>query len=260
MESNQANKKSNLVFWLIVVAIILLIGGVVLFFKSTPSQSGKTVIINEGQPEAAVITFSSPKKTAHYESNTPAHGSVLAGAPVNIVLDFNFDLAPGSEISIKKDGKESGVGATIIDDNKLAMRKNMDPNAPNGLYTVQYRACWADGSCHDGSFQFAINKAIANDFLDMRGKKEIVIDMVNISFESQNVIISRGTKVTWVNKDGVIHTVNSDAHPAHTYYLPQNSRNLKKGDTFSITFDQAGIYPYHCTPHANRMIGTVLVQ
>lgn len=204
--------------------------------------------------------FSTPKKSAHYESNTPEHGSFLAGVPINVVIDFNFDLAKGSDIQITMGGKEYRMGETAIDPNKLAMRKKMDPAAPDGLYTSFYKACWADGSCHDGSFQFKIDRSSANNFGDMTGKKEAAINLQNFAFSPAKVKVSKGTKVTWINQDDVVHTVNTDTHPAHTYYLNQNSRDLSKGGTYSVTFADPGIYLYHCTPHADSMHGQILVE
>lgn len=78
-------------------------------------------------PKEGSFSFQNPKKSAHYESNTPSHGTVLAGVPINVAISFNFDLAGNSSISIMKDGKEYGVGDTQIDENKLAMRRKMNP-------------------------------------------------------------------------------------------------------------------------------------
>lgn len=206
------------------------------------------------------FVFENPKKSAHYESNTPEHGAVLAGVPINVVIDFNFDLAKPSEIKIEMDGKSYDVGQTIIDDNKLAMRRNVDANAPDGLYTATYKACWPDGSCHDGNFQFAIARSLAAGFSDMTGKKEVEIKMAQIKFNPQNIKVGKGTKITWVNDDNVVHYVNTDPHPGHDYYKPQNSESLAKGDSYSIVFDKAGIYPYHCSAHADQMVGSILVE
>ena len=72
-------------------------------------------------------------------------------------------------------------------------------------------------------------------------------------------MVSKGTKVTWKNEDPVIHYVNTDQHPEHSYYPPMNSQTLSKGDTFTLTFDRPGLYPYHCSAH-RRMTGTLLVK
>jgi len=128
------------------------------------------------------------------------------------------------------------------------------------FFTVKYKACWPDGSCHDGSFQFAIDSISARSYIDETGKKEVTISLSSLKFDPQNIRISKGTKVTWVNNEEVEHYINTDSHPAHTYFLAQNSKALKKGESFSLVFDQIGIYPYHCSVHPSSMTGNLLVE
>lgn len=204
--------------------------------------------------------FGTAKKSAHWEGSTPAHGITLAGVPVNVVIDFNFDLAASSKISITKDAREYGVGETIIDKNKLAMRRSLDPSAPDGTYTVSYKACWPDGSCHDGNFQFAIDRRLADGYTDFRGKKDVTIDLKDIEFLPKKVRISKFTRVTWKNIDSVEHYINTDAHPSHTFFPEQNSKALKTGEAYAVVFSERGEYPYHCSAHAQTMTGSILVE
>ena len=254
-------KMKQLLPAIIIILILAVVGfiGWSLISKKQPAQT-----TGAGQTQTALesgqFTFETPKKSAHYESNTPAHGTTLAGVPTNVVVDFNFDLAPPSQITIKKDGKDYGMGETVIDDNKLAMRKNMEPSSPDGLYTVSYNACWPDGSCHDGNFQFKIDRSKSGGFEDLTGQSEVTVKLSQIMFGPQNIKISKGTKVTWVNNDSVEHYINTDSHPAHTYFPKQNSKALKGGNTYSLTFETAGIYPYHCSAHAQTMTGSILVE
>lgn len=206
------------------------------------------------------FSFKTPKKSAHYESNTPAHSSVLPLPPLNVVVDVNFDLTEKSSISIMKDRKEYGVGATIIDANKLAMRRLIDSAALDGIYDVSYQACWPDNSCHEGFFQFAVDRSISSSYQDFRGQQNVTVNLAQIAFFPKDIHIKRGTKVMWQNDDDVEHYVNTDAHPSHTYFPPQNSRILKKGETFFLTFDRPGVYLYHCSAHASQMVGTILVD
>ncbi|OGM25883.1 hypothetical protein A2962_00495 [Candidatus Woesebacteria bacterium RIFCSPLOWO2_01_FULL_39_61] len=255
---------------LVIIVILLLGGGAFFLLRQGPRQN--ITSSNDDQNETLNINnFSIPKKAAHYESNTPEHGAILAGAPVFVVINFNFDLAAPSEIIVyssgvknPKTGTTSPIditsGKTTIDANKLSMRRAIIPDAPDDFYTVDYKACWADGSCHDGQFQFKIDRTQAANFVDMTGQDEVTINLRNFAFNPAKIRVSKATKVTWVNQDNVVHTVNTDSHPAHSYYPDQNSRNLSKGDTYSVTFSQPGIYPYHCTPHANTMKGQILVE
>jgi plastocyanin len=203
--------------------------------------------------------FGTPKKSPHWESNTPEHGAILAAVPINIVIDFNFDLGPGSDISIMSNGKEYTIGETIIDDNKLAMRHTMDPGAPDGFYRVEYQACWPDGSCHDGYFEFSIDRSKAEEYEDLHDRNEVAVTMKDIAFVPQKIRVSPGTKIVWTNEDSVPHYVNTASHPTHTYYIKMNSKALNKGDTYAITLDTPGIYPYHCSAHTN-MNGSIIVE
>lgn len=214
----------------------------------------------EPTPAGSLGTFGTPKKSAHFESSTPEHGAMLAAVPLNVVIDFNFDLAAKSSLSITSGGKEYGTGTTVIDANRLAMRRTVDPAAPDGLYTVTYQACWPDGTCHDGSFQFAIDRSQATSSLDATGQKTVNVRLKDIAFSPMDVRISRGAEIVWTNNDTVEHYVNTDAHPSHTYYPAQNSRVLKTGDTYSLAFTTPGAYPYHCSAHADTMRGVILVE
>lgn len=243
-------KKIALVVIVVVIGYIVLSRQNVSAPPSLPSTNQKT----------NTIVFSNPKKSAHWESNTPAHGATLAGAPVNVVIDVNFDLVKSSTVQILNDKKDYGVGETIIDTNKLAMRRAVDPAAPDGLYTVEYNACWPDGSCHDGSFAFAIDRNLVSSYEDLRGQKAVTLRMKNIAFAPQSIRISRGTVVTWVNDDSAVHYVNTDSHPAHTYEKDQNSKELAQGDSYRYTFTKPGAYPYHCSAHAESMTATIIVE
>lgn len=242
------------------VSVLIVVGAAYFIFNkssSPPVTSTNQEITNESLTSKS---FKNPKKSAHYESNTPEHSSILAAVPINVVINFNFDLAKPSEIKIEKDQKDFGVAETEINNNKLSMRREMDPSAPDGIYTVNYNACWPDGSCHDGNFQFAIDRAAGSGFDNLTGQNQVIVKMSQIKFMPQNVKISKGTTVTWINDDKVEHYVNTDSHPAHTYYLEQNSKALKNGQSYSQTFDTVGIYPYHCSAHAESMAGAIIVE
>lgn len=244
-----------------IIIVVLAVGGIFWYNASqNKTNSPQSSSSNNSSQNAQGISFENPKKSAHYESNTPAHGSVLGAPPINVVIDFNFDLAKPSAISISKEEAEYGQGDTIIDASKLVLRRSFDPTAPDGTYTVNYKACWPDGSCHDGSFQFAIMRSEADKAVDMRNNDTVNIDLASITFNPMDIRISRGTKVVWTNSDDTVHYVNTDSHPAHTYYKDQNSKALNKGDIFSLTFDTPGVYPYHCSAHADNMTGTIIVE
>lgn len=229
---------------LIAIPILLVVGAAV-------------ILVNRDTKDPASIT---EKKTPHYESSTPANEMALAAPPPNVTIDFNFDLSDKSSIEITKDGIDYASGETTVGDNKLALRRSVRQDSPDGTYLVKYTACWPDNSCHDGQFSFRVDRTKVSAFKDMRNQKEVTVRMSQIMFEPMELRISKGTKVTWLNDDEATHYVNTDSHPAHTHIPNFNSKALNKGDNYSFTFEEAGAYPYHCSAHASTMAGAIVVE
>lgn len=154
-------------------SILLILGGILLvaaggYFAytalterssepSTNEQSEDTTRADSPEETADPITFDQPKKSAHYVSNTPEHSAILAAAPSQVSITFDFDLAPPSSITITKDGQEIGAADTVISQDKRVLSVAV-ADAGSGVYTVTYNACWPDGSCHDGHFQFGVGR------------------------------------------------------------------------------------------------------
>jgi len=79
---------------------------------------------------------------------------------------------------------------------------------------------------------------------------QVVIE--NFSFAPATLTVKAGTKVTWINRDDVPHTVN------------ENEKRFKSGpmdtdDQFSYTFSDPGTFNYFCALHP-KMTGQIIVQ
>lgn len=79
----------------------------------------------------------------------------------------------------------------------------------------------------------------------------INVKIVDFAFDPAMLTVPVGTKVTWTNT-GVQHTVLS----VDGLF---SSKILERGDTFSFTFDKAGMFDYVCGLHPN-MKAMVMVQ
>ena len=80
----------------------------------------------------------------------------------------------------------------------------------------------------------------------------VPVAMENIAFNPGAIMIDKGTKVTWTNKDIVSHSVVDNGGKF-------DSGLLAKGGTFSYTFNESGTYNYYCSIHPG-MAGTVTVK
>lgn len=70
-----------------------------------------------------------------------------------------------------------------------------------------------------------------------------IIEIKNFAYSPSILTIKKGDTVTWTNMDSVKHTVTSDTGKE------LDSQLLTNGESYSHTFDTAGIFAYHCTPH-----------
>jgi plastocyanin len=74
----------------------------------------------------------------------------------------------------------------------------------------------------------------------------------NRAFNPDTVNVAVGSTVTWTNTDSVSHTSTSDTRA-------WDSGSVAPHAQFSVTFQNAGTFHYHCAIHPG-MVGTVTVQ
>ncbi len=83
------------------------------------------------------------------------------------------------------------------------------------------------------------------------------VAIVNYAYSLSEVRVSVGTTVTWMNMDGVLHTV-SFGGPGDDHRGPDSGPMYHMG-VWSYTFAEPGTYEYHCDPHP-YMTGKVIVE
>ena len=84
---------------------------------------------------------------------------------------------------------------------------------------------------------------------------EIVIQ--NSAFEPKSITITKGTTVTWINRDNTLHMLRSGT-PLKADGL-FTSGDMGNFETFRYTFDKPGTYFYFCQIHPG-LHGTIVVQ
>lgn len=76
------------------------------------------------------------------------------------------------------------------------------------------------------------------------------VTMASLAFNPATLTIKRGTTVTWTNNDSVSHQIKSASF---------NSDILSQGQSYSMTFNDAGIFDYSCAIHP-AMTGQLIVE
>lgn len=82
------------------------------------------------------------------------------------------------------------------------------------------------------------------------------VDIQGFSFKTPSLEVTKGTKVTWTNKDTTGHTVTSGKPGAKDgkFDMP-----VPASGTSTFTFADAGTYAYFCSIHTS-MTATVIVK
>jgi len=88
------------------------------------------------------------------------------------------------------------------------------------------------------------------------GGEEVEVQMVDVAFEPEEVTVTAGTTVTWINEDAVQHTVTAGTRGDPTGMFDET---VAGGGSFSFTFEEPGTYEYFCGFHPG-MSGVVIVQ
>jgi plastocyanin len=136
------------------------------------------------------------------------------------------------------------IGAVIIVGQILAN----DPNIRNEI------GQWLGGGESEQSSQEEGSSSSSSLPITEEGNVvSIVGNSGGNSYNPNPIEIKVGDTVTWINDDSSPHTVTS-SNDISTF----DSNVLRRGETFSFTFDKEGEYPYFCTLHP-KMVGTVLV-
>jgi plastocyanin len=77
------------------------------------------------------------------------------------------------------------------------------------------------------------------------------VSIVDFAFQPMAIFVGVGETVEWTNTGNADHTVDSDTEIFE-------SDILDPGETYSYTFDEPGIFSYHCDIHPH-MRGMVVV-
>jgi plastocyanin len=82
----------------------------------------------------------------------------------------------------------------------------------------------------------------------------VSVSIASAKFRPKNLTVKIGTVLTWTNNDAVPQSVTSDSPGIF------DSGPIQPGGTFSHTFSQAGVFPYHSTSTSSSFGSVTVVQ
>lgn len=80
-----------------------------------------------------------------------------------------------------------------------------------------------------------------------------MIAIASYQFNPNALIVKKGTPVTWINNDSAPHAIIGDDKNSWA-----GGSTMKRGETYTRTFDTVGTFTYNCTIHPS-MKGSIVV-
>ena len=101
-------------------------------------------------------------------------------------------------------------------------------------------------------WKFVMPKS-ASKVVETSSANATTVELKDFAFNPKTVTVKAGSSVKFTNKDLVGHSVTSDDKKF------DDSGILNQGESSTVTFQTAGTYSFHCTPHPNMKM-TVVVE
>ncbi len=98
----------------------------------------------------------------------------------------------------------------------------------------------------------AVPIEIPDGAIDMTGQSEITIDVKDNAFVQRVVVVTEGTRITWVNRGLNAHNVTPSIDGA---FEPIPTGSLDSNQSASRTFSLGGDFPYYCSLHGTPRHG-----
>ncbi len=87
----------------------------------------------------------------------------------------------------------------------------------------------------------------------------VTITISNQEYHPNIIVVTSGSKITWVNHDPMAHTVTEGQHASATLH-GFNSGILASGKSWSYVFSAPGTYLYTCEFHPNMNARVIVRQ
>ncbi|MBT4216788.1 MAG: hypothetical protein HOC38_01665 [Nitrosopumilus sp.] len=72
-------------------------------------------------------------------------------------------------------------------------------------------------------------------------------DVEDICYIPSNIVAEKGDSITWLNEDSSFHSVTSGFYPEPSGLF--DSGHLDPYESYTLSFDEYGVYDYFCTLH-----------
>lgn len=247
-------RTGNNLAWLWALLILLLLGLGAWWLWRNANRS-----ININQNQNVNQDFKGEQRVSSFEKSLPNHAQTVPAAPMYVVVQTKGTAANESTVTVNRDNQDFGTGSTIVESEGRVLRRAVVANAPEGIYTVNYRICGTDANCQNGNYQFKINKNSTEGFQDLTNRQNVTINITaDGKLNPEKVIVSKGTKITWQNNDNSSHQLVPGVVGAEKLY-PNLVRTVNANSSFSLNASLLGWANYFIKD-GDTVTGEVIVR
>lgn len=249
----QDGRRTGLLSLLLALLFLLLIGGLVWWYFTQRDQGDATV-------QEATGEYRDEVRVQGLGKTLPEHRQVVPAAPANIIITTNTSTLTGnSTITIDKDGKDYGEDKALVIGSGKVLRRDMDENAPDGIYTVNYRLCSQGRDCLTGSYQFKIDENLDKNYEDRTRDSAVTVNFENGKLNPERFIISQGTRVTWQNKEATVYRLYPGSEEVKNIFPRLTSGPISQNGTFTFVITEQGYIEYFAE-NGNKIEGKIIVK
>jgi manganese oxidase len=201
----------------------------------------------------------------HLHGHTPLSWEGVAGPENAVPTDVRM-VAPGQSVVLEFSADREGIW--LFHDHVVPSVTAGADGHGFGAYPRGMLTALVVGDHHLAMLQeaapalleAALQDGQATNTTQTHDDDAVIIGMRSNKYLPEEIEVSAGTTVTWVNRDPVWHTVTWTDDSVDSGEIPA-------GASWSYTFEEPGTYEYYCIPHAFQqsdgtwvgMIGTVTV-
>jgi plastocyanin len=184
-------------------------------------------------------------------------GTGVDTGQIQVTVTTDGSAEEGVMVSLFAQGATSATATDATGGNGVATFADVEPGTWELEVDPPEELTLAEGEQSRKSVTATAGETAELDFA-LTGEGDVVEVTLtqNLTFSPDEITISPGTRVRWVNGASIFHTITPDGHSEWN-----RATVSQAGETFEHTFENAGVFPYFCEPHLSAgMTGTITVQ
>jgi len=222
-----------------VLVAVVAVAGIAAYVASTPPSASTTSrsTSSVGRVSAPALAIGmSPGSPLIAPGQTQNYSSVMVSSTDGEALTGTLTVRAFAPAGLSAVLNETSV-SLANNPQSIPVVLKAEPSLPPGKYQVTIETSSADIAAQNQTYTIDVVPAL--------------VIMQDLAFHPQNITVPVGTSVTWINLDSTIGCCDPGNHDV-SFLAGANDTSpvMTRLDTWSYSFDAAGVVEYYCTIHS----------